>query len=418
MIKSLTNQKLYGLVAGLMSLLLMAFVATPAQAQMDDGELPKVDVGGAVSSDAQAIIVEDYDSDGPAGQDGYTETTSLGFNRVAAQIQANVQFSENVSGYVELSAEPEENPDFTKFTTNIDFVYVNVNVAENLMVQAGTPGIGTANFPRWSDGALVQGNPLVGNSLAFPGTAGNGGVKLIGSYPAFGFDLTLTRGFGGGQDVSSNADDIVRDGSGIDIYGKARYTGSDLFNLGAGAAFHTGSKGLSVAAGDGDYYNVPSEIISTASGVSSRPGFSNSPTLPSDIIFNVDGEVMAGPFSANALLGYATESAETDSGTDDAAIFGELGAKYDVNDSFFVAGRFSTMSDQTDYDSDPEQTLMSRFALGAGYTYEAAMLKLEYANQSQATDPADTDAGDDGTFAFANQDHNWQAITAQFSVAF
>jgi hypothetical protein len=398
MIKSLTNQKLYGLVAGLMSLLLMAFVATPAQAQMGDGELPKVDVGGAVASDAQAILVSEFDND--------DFDTSLGFNRVAAQIQTNVQFSENVSGYMELSAEPEENTNFSKVTTNIDFVYVNVNVAENLMVQAGTPGIGISNFPRWSDGALVQGNPLVGNSVAQTGTAGNGGAKLIGSYPSFGFDVTVTRNFGGGQDV--NAAGQKGTGTGVDIYGRARYTGADIFNLGAGVAFATGNKGLAIANGDGDYYNVPAGI--QTGGVNAPSGFSNHPTLPSDVMFQVDGEVTPGALSANAALGYASQSA-TGSAPDPAAIFGVLGAKYDVNDSFFIAGRYSVTSDQTDYASDLDKSSIWRAQLGVGYTYEATMLKLEYANQSQVSE-------NDTSSPFANQSRNWQAITAQFSVAF
>ena len=396
MSKSITNQKLYGLVAGLMSLLLMAFVATPAQAQMDDGELPKVDIGGAVSSDAQAIIVDEFS--------GETYDTALGFNRVSAQILTNVQFSENVSGYMEISSETEESTDFQRTQPTIDFVYVNVNVAENLMVQAGTPGIGISNFPRWSDGALVQGNPLVGNSVAQTGTAGNGGVKLIGSYPSFGFDLTLTRGFSGGLDVNSGK---TKGTTGIDIYGKARYTGADIFNLGAGVAFATGNKNLQITGGDGDYYNVPDPV--NIGGLGS--GFSNHPSLPGDFMFQVDGEVTPGALSANAALGYGSESADTNAGIDAAAIFGVLGAKYDVSDNFFVAGRFSAVSDQSDYDNEPDNTLMNRFQLGVGYTYEAAMLKLEYANQSQTDE-------DDGQFAFANQNRNWQAITAQFSVAF
>ena len=405
---------LRGVTAGLFALMLAVF-AMPAQAQMGDGEFPKVDVGGAVSSDAQAIIVDERD-------DNDDFDTSLGFNRVAAQIQTSVQFSENVSGYIELSAEPEENEDFSKVDPNVDFVYVNVDLTPNLMAQAGTPGIGISNFPRWSDGALVQGNPLVGNSVAQTGTAGNGGIKLIGSYPEFGFDLTVTRNFGGGVDVTSGQNpsssglNVSKAGSGVDIYGTARYTGADLFSVGAGAAFATGDKGLAIANGDGDYYNVPDAI--ETGGVNNPSGFSNHPTLPSDFMVQVDGEVTPGALSANAAIGYASQSDKqvtvfgSTSEVDQAALFGVLGAKYDLTDDFFAAGRFSIARDQTDGAEDLDVRSVSRFALGVGYTYQATMLKLEYANQSQAGDTGDV------ATPLANQSRDWQAITAQFSVAF
>ncbi|MFO8098311.1 MAG: hypothetical protein R6T83_01675, partial [Salinibacter sp.] len=195
---------------------------------MEDGDLPQIDFGVNLMQSAQALTVDDTNP--PAGNAGVSSGSYSGFHQVRAGLNANVQFSDRVSGMLMLEAEPN---DFgtNGFAPAVDFVTLNLQLSDGLTLQTGTPVTGLINFRGFSDGPAVQGNPLIGNSPADMITAAHG-VKLIGAYEDVGFDLTVNRSFA--------EDFTTTDYTGVNFIGKVRYTGSENVQVGAGGAFHTG----------------------------------------------------------------------------------------------------------------------------------------------------------------------------------
>ena len=393
MIKSLTNSQqgvLRGLTAGLFALMLAVF-AMPAQAQMDDGELPKIDFSVNLAQHAQYLTV-----DRAADTDAV-----MGFQRVRAGLNASVQFSENVNGLLMLEQEPNDFG-FNVSTPAVDFAILNVQATDQLTIQAGTPVTGLMNFRGFSDGPAVQGNPLVLNSPADMITAGQG-VKLIGSYDTFGFDLTVARGFGGAVTSSNPSDtppsgtapDNANDQSGVEVIGKVRYTGSDMFKVGAGAAVGTGRTGLNFAGGDGD--NI--DFGDYTSPASATRGAAHA-AIPGKTVLHADAKLMLAGADIDLWGGYGSNS-----DADIASAFGGIGLKYPFNDSFYGAGRYTVVSNQSD--GADEDSPLGRLQLGLGYEiYNKALLKVEYFRQ---TEPA----GSPG-----NIGNTWQGVITELSFNF
>jgi hypothetical protein len=344
--------------------------AVPAQAQMDDGELPNVDISVQLQQSAQVISPDRSSNDDAVS----------GFNAARAGVNFSAQFSENVSGLLMLQSEPNDFgglSDASQFQPQVDFMVMNLQVSEGLTVQAGTPVTGLFQFRGFSDGPDVQGNPLIGNSPADMITAGEG-VKLIGSFDSFGFDLTINKGFGEVLSSPSGGN------TGLNYIGKFAYTGSDILSVGAGVAFQSGKQGIVFANGDGEHYN-----LNDGNAISSR---NTHAAFPNDGVI-AQGNASITPsasFDANLWGGIA-------SGDGDAsAAYGGIGAKADVSESFYVAGRFTVASDQSDGLPDGADETLTRLQGGIGLMlYDKALLKVEGFTQSHGdtaiTRPASMD---------------------------
>jgi hypothetical protein len=378
---------------------MLAVFAMPAQAQMDDGELPKIDFSVNLMQGAQYLIVDQTGADDP----------QTGFHAARAGLNSSVQFSENVYGLLMLEAEPNDFAGASGaaiFQPQVDFMILNLDVTDQLTVQTGTPVTGLLNFRGFSDGPVTQSNPLIGNSIADMITAGQG-VKLIGSYGTFGFDLTVNRNFGESITTSTGGN------TGVNIIAKARYTGAETFKIGGGIATATGSgvaanggagdespnnSSVIFAHGDRENYNVNGSTNTTATHAN----------IPAGFIGQVDGKVMVAGADIDAWLGYGSNS-DVYAGNDDGytAFFGGLGLKYDLTDDFYAAGRFSYANETSEAVSNVDDTAMSRFQLGVGYmVYDKALLKVEYVNQS----PSDTQLSAIGD--------SWQGVSTELSFNF
>ncbi len=363
------------LFAGLFALLLMAAGALPAQAQ--DGDLPSIDFAVNVAQHAQYLSLENADD------------PIAGFQRVRAGLNANVQFSENVSALVMLEQEPNDFG-FQTVTPAVDFVILDVALNENLTFRTGSPVTGLMNFRGYSDGPAVQGNPLVGNSPADMITAGQG-VKLIGAFDAFGFDLTINKGFGGALTTADGTSD-----TGLNYIGKVRFTGSDLVKVGAGVAFQSGNQGLVFATGDGDNYDAQVGTRATHA------------QLPNETILHADAKVTAGSADLDFWGGYATQSdVYAGNNSDYEAIFFGVGAKLNLTDAFHLAGRYTYAGNQSDAVDDVNDAALDRIQLGLGTkVYDHAMFKLEYVYQNE------------GNTALSGVGQNWQGVTTELSFNF
>jgi hypothetical protein len=372
----------------------MAATTVPAQAQMDDGELPSIDFSVNLMQSGQALSVDDNNPYSRPQLDG----SHSGFHQVRAGLVSSVQFSERVSGLLMLEAEPN---DFGQngFSPAVDFAILDLALNDNLTFRTGTPVTGLINFRGFSDGPAVQGNPLVGNSPADMITAAHG-VKLIGSFDGFGFDLTVNRSF---------AEDFTSQQSGVNVIGKFRVTGSEAFQVGAGFATHTGDgvtpngddegpAGVVFANGDRENYNFP------GSATSSTETHVN---MPAGTIFQADAKVAAAGLDVDAWGGYATESRANDNTY--AALFAGVGAKIPFNEDFYGAGRFTYIGDQSDDDlKADDHTAVSRIQLGIGYqVFEKALFKIEYVRQVEGA----------GT-RLSRIGNNWSGVTTELSFNF
>ena len=372
-----TSTPLQPLYAGLFALLMLVATAVPAQAQMDDGELPSIDFAVNVAQHAQYLSLENADD------------PIAGFQRIRAGLNANVQFSENVSALVMLEQEPNDFG-FQTVTPAVDFVILDVALNENLTFRTGSPVTGLMNFRGYSDGPAVQGNPLVGNSPADMITAGQG-VKLIGAFDAFGFDLTINKGFGGALTTADGTSD-----TGFNYIGKVRFTGSDLVKVGAGVAFQSGNQGLVFATGDGDNYDAQVGTRATHA------------QLPNETILHADAKVTAGSADLDFWGGYATQSdVYAGDNSDYEALFFGVGAKLNLTDAFHLAGRYTYAGNQSDAVDNVNDAALDRIQLGLGTkVYDHAMFKLEYVYQNE------------GNTNLSGVGQNWQGVTTELSFNF
>lgn len=373
------------LMSGLFALLLLAATAVPAQAQMEDGDLPSIDFAVNVAQHAQFMTLENQDD------------PIAGFQRVRAGLNASVQFSESVSALVMLQQEPNDFG-FSAVNPAVDFAILDVALSDQVTLRTGTPVTGLMNFRGYSDGPVVQGNPLVSNSPADMITAGQG-VKLIAGFGGFGFDLTINKGFGGGLTTDTGGN------TGVNLIGKFQFTGSDVFKFGGGLATSTGSQSLVFARGDGDNYDLQ------------RGTRSQHAQMPNETIFHADAKVVVGPADLDLWGGYATESDGYGSGEDYQALFGGAGAKLNFSEGFYAAGRFTYVGDQSDAVSDFDDTSLTRIQLGIGAQItDNALFKLEYVNQSE-TDFSPGLDNPEGT-ALSGIGQSWQGVTTELSFNF
>ncbi|MCS3676768.1 hypothetical protein GGP72_000676 [Salinibacter ruber] len=397
-ISETSNTFFQWLTASVFALLLLVATAVPAQAQMEDGELPEIDFSVNLMQSAQ-YISEDIDAD--ANSNLTDDGVYAGFHQIRAGLTASVQFSENVSGLLMLQQEPN---DFgtNGFSPAVDFAVMNLQVSDALTVQAGTPVTGLVNFRGFSDGPVVQGNPLIGNSAADMITAAQG-VKLIYGSDAFGFDLTVNTGFGGNVTgdftTGENGAASTQAPSGINVIGKARYTGSDVFKVGGGIAVQTGDRGIVFANGDRENYNFPDTPKSSKA---------TNAAIPNEVILQGDAKVLLGGADIDAWVGYGS-GADGDA----TATFGGLGVKFDVNEDFHLAGRFSgALNNEAD-----DNGSLGRFQAGFGYEiYDTALLKVEGVRQTNQ-DLAPIATGD-GAGGPGSRGNSWYGVLTELSFNF
>lgn len=376
--------------------LALLLIASPVCAQSgdDDSDYPTLDFGANIMQSGQWLMVDDTN---PAAIDGEFS----GFHQIRAGLNVTAQFSERVNALIMFEAEPN---DFGQngFSPAVDFAVLNLQVTDQLTLQTGTPVTGLINFRGFSDGPVVQGNPLIGNSPADMITAAHG-IKLIGTYETFGFDLTVNRSF---------AEDFTNtDYTGVNLIGKVRYTGSKTVQVGFGAATHTGEgvppnspevqdgqNGLVFANGDRENYNLK--------GGGATSSTHTHVNMPSGTIVQADAKVLRGGADVDAWLGYATDDEDEVGSAFNQALFAGLGLKYNLTERVYAAGRFTYVGN-TSSDAPEDHTAVSRAQIGLGLElYERALLKVEGVRQVE------------GANSYGQIGNNWYGATAELSFNF
>jgi hypothetical protein len=223
-------------------------------------------------------------------------------------------------------------------------------------------------------------------------TAGEG-VKLIGSYDAFGFDFTVNRVFGEDLTFPEGGN------TGVNLIGKFRFTGSEAFKFGAGVATATGTSSLVFANGDRENYNLNPEQLHGNNGTPDQSKNTHA-AIPGGTIAQADAKLLAGGADVDLWGGYGTAS-----DPDRSVLFGGLGLKFDLSESFYAASRFTVASNQTD--GANQDSPLGRIQIGTGYEiYDRALWKVEYVRQ---TEPS----GSPGKIG-----RTWSGVTTELSFNF
>ena len=97
-----------------------------------------------------------------------------GFQRLRVGLWFNAQISDRFSAYMELAEEPNDFQGANAFGITQDLAWIEYKVSDNAALRIGNIVETTMNFIRYSDGAAVQGNPLIGNGVNDMITAAHG----------------------------------------------------------------------------------------------------------------------------------------------------------------------------------------------------------------------------------------------------
>ena len=201
--------------AGLFFSMVLTSLGSIAHAQEDlslfDGRL-EIGLGAAqhfqaFSADDDAFVADDDDAD-------------EGFGRLRFNLELTFHVTDNIFAFVDIAEEPNDFRGLDPFSLNQDFGFIDLNLSgltglggnTEWHFKAGNIGVGTFDgLHSFSDGSVVQGNPLIGNSPASFGTA-QSGVQITGSgkpggmvnlvagdfavtIPSFGGENSPDRGF-------------------------------------------------------------------------------------------------------------------------------------------------------------------------------------------------------------------------------
>ena len=350
----------------------------------------KVSVDGYISQGFQAIEANNGAFD-PA--DANMDT---GFNRFRFALGFNVNISENVSAFIELSEEPDDfgaccNP-------AIDLALIDIKLSEYLTFQIGTIVTGIFNFRGFSDGAVVQGNPLIGNSPADMVTAAEG-AKFIGNSGDLHWELGVSgsdfgESFGGdrGYTFLGLASYNITDSIGIG-FGFSNSNHGDQLGAANGVGFiaDPGAVRAGLYGGDGENYRFPSAggggIRNTHAGL--IPGLDASAALVDaqykTDVFTVRGwyGVAKDDYSFSTVGGVQTVASQTQGFNTMESEMEFLGLEgiFNVTDKLYGALRYVTVSNESNGVSGGDLT---RIQAGIGMWFnDVSLMKVEYVTQEE-----------------------------------
>lgn len=350
----------------------------------------KVKMDGYISQGLQSIEADQ------GAFDPQDANMSLGFNRLRFALGFSVDISDNIDAFIELSEEPN---DFgVDFTPHVDLALVNIGLNDNLTLQMGTIVTVLFNYRGYSDGAVVQGNPLVGNSPADMVSAAEG-IKLIGKYGRLHWDIGLS---------SSDFGESFDGDRGFTYLGRASFDVSDNFGIGFGVASSqhgdqvaNGSTDVVRAAlyqGDGDNYRFRSAknggIRNTHAGL--IPGLDA-------IAFHIDAQYKTDDILVRGWAGQVkddfsfgdNEGAQTVASQhvnfieqeSEMNFVGIEGVYNIIPNKFYAAVRYVLVTNESSgVDSD---NTLTRAQIGVGYHYlDNVLFKAEVVSQVEESNSA------------------------------
>jgi len=367
-----------------------------------------------IDPDSGAVLINEQDRDAESG-----------FNRIRFALQLNAQFTDRISGFIELAEEPN---DFGGgFDIKNDLSWIEIDVTKNTSVRIGNVVPTTMNFIRYTDGADVQNNPLVGNGSNDIITAETG-AWITGSHDtnlgAWDYNLTVTR--------PSFFEDFNED-AGYNYTLRSSLKTPSGFGFGAGFFKSTGDascvdgicttvggvRGGGPLQGDGDPYS----FASTQTGARNKhvglaPGI-DAYAWQADVLYENDRFTVHGFFGqVNDNFSFAAGDLQTDGGT---GTFSTTDAEYNfwglfgqvniTRDELFLAGRWTASTNEASgIDSDED---LYRVQGGIGWwPSDRVLVKAEYVYQKEEANSGG------GACAFGTGDCDWEGLVFDISTAF
>lgn len=355
------------------------------------------------------------------------EEQSSNFQRLRVNLQLKFHITDNIVADVDIAEEPNDfgNNGDRDFSFHQDFGGIEFNLLgltgrasdnKNLTLRVGNIGAAPFQFKGFQDGADNQGNALVGNSPVDYATAENGAQlsytqTLNDSYiesfnvtghitgSSFGEQFQEDRGFNGRLQGTLN----FAGGFKVGLNFFQADQGDQLDFNGNGVASLDGVTTTNYRFGDGENYNFSASGSGTRdTHVGIMPGLDMSivqlnvayqPNANTSLIAmigraeddfafsNAAGDVLPGivNFDAGGNRVESNEVVRADSAVDFYVLEAQ---QYIVPGKFYVAGRYTNASNDTDGVSS-EDTL-ERFQVAAGYWINNKSLwKLEYVDQDE-----------------------------------
>ena len=379
------------------------------------------------------------------------EETDAGFQRLRFNLELTFHITDNVFGFVDIAEEPNDFQGLDPFSLNQDFGHIDLNLTglagidtgPELHLKTGNIGVGTFDGNHsFSDGSVVQGNPLIGNSPTSFGTAQSGAQlilsdKLDGFITSYSADAAITVPTFGGD---SNDEKSFNGLFGVGVTTEVGFNFSTRFFIGGGGDQIGSTDSVAIAAadvggvvgaftttgiqedglfqGDGDNYFLASNNRfgsngGNGDGRSSRifhqgltPGIDGwilqfnaqyRPTFSTGTLIRVWGGFAQSDFSFIDSNGLQTTASTDDTQgvieEESSISFVGIGVQqFLLKDKFYVAGRYTRVantSDDVDFATVGAQdagseNLLQRFQVGAGYFIdERTLFKVEYVNQDE-----------------------------------
>lgn len=357
--------------------------ALPAAAQ-DAEPLPTINFTPRVMQGAQFLRTDDRGTP--------SDNAEFGFQRVRANLEISAQLHERISAFIDFGHEPNDfGTGGNSFAPAVDYVALDLMLNETLTLRLGTPVTGLFNFRGYSDGAAVQGNPLIGNSPIDFITAETG-IQLAGATDRAAFDLTMT---------SPDFFETFAPGTGFTLVAKGSITANENLMLGAGIAQGTNGgtldrgsvDAINLITGDGENYNL--------AGVGQPARITHASLLPgaAPTLVQLDARAIGGPLTLDLWggIGFESDSFADASGAptnprqgtgfvDESSQMWWAGvtAKLDATQRFFLAARGSVASNSSDWAADLDDTSLYRIQAGFGFTFwEVGMMKFEFVTQDE-----------------------------------
>jgi hypothetical protein len=327
--------------------------------------------------------------------------TNAAFMRPRFNLELSMQFTPWLSAFVELAEEPNDfGGDFDPFSIENDLTFLDVSLLKAidrpladkhmLTLRLGTP-VGTLwNFRGYSDGAAVQGNPLIGNTPFDPVDAFTGAQILAtheigGVIESAGWDIAALTG---------NFNEDTRGDRGTDINIRGRVSFSPGLSVGAGFVTTDNEDGATSAFFNGNGDNVSMADRSSPSGRETHFAFFDDGGNPQAFgvesdAWQIDGKYA---FQEQATIRAWYARAEEDTNGLELSNIGLEGQFYVIPD-VYVAARYSIVENETPGIGGDDT--LERAQIGGGvWLWDNTLIKVEYIRQTEEAN-ARSNVGDD-----------------------
>lgn len=364
-------------------------VAVPAYAKEKADWVESINLDGFIAQGWQSPI----EVDGALFLPSDAEAQS-GFQRLRFGIQISADINDKFSVFAELAEEPNDFASLTRFGISQDLAWIAYKLNDGNEIRLGNviAYAGSMAFLKFSDGPVVQGNPLIGNSpvdmitaeqgIWLTGGTPMGSGKLLWdatlSSPSFFADFSQDAGYNYKLNLTYEFDN----GFGFGI-GAFQTTGDAQCVATVCTLADGGTVGSLIGLGDGDNYEFSTGgPDQRATHVGIIPGIDAT-------IVQADAQYKNKRLMVHAQLGVAQDEfsfldrfGTAEFSEQDAEMrYASLTGQYTISDSLYLAARYSISENESDAVASNDNVL-DRIQFGGGYWFDQSiLLKAEYVKQ-------------------------------------